>query len=382
MAGRYGVLLVAGGFTHQENYGPAFAADPRCQIIGVTDEVGVDARRERLNRRLASEMQVPYLPDLDEALQRSDVHIVSICTEPERLGRVGVRCANAGKHIYMDKPIAGSPEDATRLVNAVRRAGVRGQMFSQVNQPYARRARQALESGQIGELEAIHCDLHFAKGHAGTAPLGRRRRENPRPTDFLYPDAKRELFNIAVYPLAMIRWLTRREVVSVRAVTANYFFEENYRRNVEDFSMMVLALEGGLTATISAGRIGWSSHFGSGPNLTRLYGTRGSLLIDDFEPRFEIAADRLSWQPPPRDPDDPLGFWASTQRKAGLRPHPWWAVPRAMTVRSDQSLFVDAIERKREPEVTLADGARIIEVLFAGYRSSATGRVVRLPLSR
>jgi predicted dehydrogenase len=119
------------------------------------------------------------------------------------------------------------------------------------------------------------------------------------------PDAKRELFNIAIYPLAMIRWLTRREVVSVHAVTANYFFEENYRRNVEDFSMMALALEGGLTATISAGRVGWSSHFGSGPNLTRLYGARGSLLIDNFEPRFEIAADRLSWQPPPRDPDDP-----------------------------------------------------------------------------
>jgi predicted dehydrogenase len=53
-----------------------------------------------------------------------------------------------------------------------------------------------------------------------------------------------------------------------------------------------------------------------------------------------------------------------------------------MSVRSDQSLFVDAIERKREPEVTLADGARIIEVLFAGYRSAATGQVVRLPLSR
>ncbi|MCP5109311.1 MAG: Gfo/Idh/MocA family oxidoreductase, partial [bacterium] len=108
MAGEYGVLLVAGGFTHQENYGPVFAADPRCTVVGVTDEADVDARRAGLNRQLAREMDVPYLPDLARALERDDVHVASICTEPDRQGRVGVQCAEAGKHIYMDKPVAAS----------------------------------------------------------------------------------------------------------------------------------------------------------------------------------------------------------------------------------------------------------------------------------
>ena len=52
---------------------------------------------------------------------------------------------------------------------------------------------------------------------------------------------------------------------------------ESHRRGVEDFALMALAMEGGLTATITAGRIGWSSHFGAGPNLTRLCGSQGSL---------------------------------------------------------------------------------------------------------
>ena len=65
----HGVLLVAGGFTHQGNYGPAFATDPRCDVVAVTDEAGVDARRERLNRRLAEQMKIPYLSDLDQALR-------------------------------------------------------------------------------------------------------------------------------------------------------------------------------------------------------------------------------------------------------------------------------------------------------------------------
>lgn len=375
----YGVLLVAGAFTHQESYGPGFAADPRCRIVGVTDEKGVDARRARMNRTLAEEMNVPYLPDLESALARRDVDIVSICTEHERQGRVGVACAQAGKHLYMDKPVAGSLEDARRLAAAVRTAGVRSQMFTQIGLPYARRARQALLSRSIGELKAIHCDLHFAKGPAGTAPLGRTRKETPTPSNFLTPDAKRELFNIAVYPLAMIRWLTRREVLSVRAVTANYFFAEHVQRDMEDFGMMALELEGGVTATITAGRIGWSSHFGSGPNWTRLFGSRGSLLIDASEPRFLVAAQDLRWQPPPRDPEDPMGFWRSTQVKAGYRTRPEWILPLEPTP-SDQSLFVDAIEQNREAEFTIADGVKVLEVLFAAYRSAASGRRVRLPL--
>ncbi len=43
---------------------------------------------------------------------------------------------------------------------------------------------------------------------------------------------------------------------------------------------MAVTLYGGITATITAGRIGWQSHRSSGPNFTRLFGTKGSVLID------------------------------------------------------------------------------------------------------
>ncbi|MGH9659610.1 MAG: Gfo/Idh/MocA family protein [Bryobacteraceae bacterium] len=381
MQANYGVLLVSGGFTHQESYGPGFAADPRCRVVGLADERDVDARRASHNRRLAEEMKIPLWPDLDAALDRPDVRIVSICSEPERQGRIAVRCARAGKHVYLDKPIAGTLADADRIVDAVRMNGVRSQVFTHVNLPPAQRARRALESGRLGELRAIHCDLMFAKGHPADLPLDRPRRESPTPDRFLVPDAKRELFNIAVYSLALIRWLTRREILSVRAVTGNYFFAEHARRDMEDFGMMSLGLAGGVTATITAGRIGWMSHFGSGPNLTRLFGTKGSLLIDAFRPRIEIASGRAAWRPPERDPDDPMGFWRSTQVKTGVVPRPEWYVPEA-PARSDQSLFVDAIENNREAEVTAFDGAKAVEALMAAYRSAATGEVVRLPLAR
>jgi predicted dehydrogenase len=376
---KIGVLLVAGGFTHQENYGPGFQADARCRVIGVTDERDVDARRASLNRKLAETMRIPYLPDLEKALEQADVHAVSICAEHDRQGRIGVRCAAAGKHLYMDKPVAGSLEDAQALDAAVKRSRVRSQMFSMVNLAPAQRARKIVESGSLGELKAIHCDLLFAKGHPGSAPLGQARKEQYPPSRFIYPDAKREMFNTAVYSLALIRWLTRRKAFrTVRAVTANYFFQEHHQRGFEDFGALALTLDGGVGATITSGRIGWASHPGSGPNLVRLFGTTGSVAIDAFVPRAEIASDLLQWSPPARDPEDPMGFWKSSQERTGARPRPGWLVPEQPPVRSDQSLFLDCIEQRKEAEVTVADGASIVEALMAAYRSAATGDVEKI----
>src|SRR4051812_38934110 len=96
----YGVLLVTGAQTHQEDYAAAFAADRRCKLVAVTDEPDIDRRRRELNERLARELRIPYLPDLGEALKRNDVQIVSVCAPPERRGRIALRCAQAGKHLY------------------------------------------------------------------------------------------------------------------------------------------------------------------------------------------------------------------------------------------------------------------------------------------
>ena len=62
MGKTYGVLLVAGDLTHQENYGAAFGRDPRCRLVAVTDEPGVPERRDRLNRSLAQPLWDPFHP--------------------------------------------------------------------------------------------------------------------------------------------------------------------------------------------------------------------------------------------------------------------------------------------------------------------------------
>src|SRR5258708_37378056 len=100
--GKYGILLVTGGQTHQEEYAAAFAEDDRCKLVGVTDEKDVDPRRRDLNQQLARHHGVPYFSDIGEALANPDVDVTSICTPPDRRARVIIPCAEAGEHLYQD----------------------------------------------------------------------------------------------------------------------------------------------------------------------------------------------------------------------------------------------------------------------------------------
>ncbi len=381
MSGQYGVLLVTGSHTHQENYAAAFAADKRCQLVALTDEPDIDKRRRDLNERLARSLGIPYLPDLKDALGRADVQIVSVCAPPERRGRIAVRCAEAGKHLYLDKSLAPKLEEADAVAAAVRKAGVRSHMFSFIPQPWAQEARRLLAGGRLGKLRAIHADAFFAKGANGTAKLGVRRREEFPPEGHQLVEAKRELDNVGVYPITLVRWLTGRKFRTVYAVTGNYFFREHQQHNVEDFGLLACTLEDGLPVTITAGRFGWTTHPAAGVNRVVLVGSERTAVVDANRPRLEVYTDEAPWLPPNVNPADPMAFWSSTQDEVHVRPKRTW-VPAGPAAVSDAGYFLDCLAAGRDSEITAAEAALAAEVLVAGYRSAATRTVVTLPLPR
>jgi UDP-N-acetylglucosamine 3-dehydrogenase len=376
----YGMLLISGAYTHQEMYAKSFAEDKRCRLVGLTDTAEISPRRKELNARLAQALNIPLFENLDQALARDDVHIVSVCAEPERRGEIILRCAKAGKHVYLDKPLAVTMAEADAIVAALRQAGVVHQMFSLVHTATAARVRHAIESKQLGDLLAIHADVFFAKGIAGTAKLGQPRIESARPECFELPDSKRELFNVGVYPLVLLQWLLGLKPRRVFASTGNYFFAEHQTNDMEDFGQVSLEFEGGLIVSISAGRTGWRSHPMGGVNRTCLMGTKGSVSIDAFRPRLEVWADEEPWLAPDYFADDPMAMWASTQAPMGAKPKRAWITPA--DVASDARHFIDCVERGVASDVPADIGAVALEILLAAYRSAATGQVIDLPLAR
>ena len=377
---RHGVLLVTGKRTHQENYAPMFLSDPRCRLIALSDEDDITEERRTLNAAMANELEIPYIPNLTEALALDGIDIASVCSEPERRGRILAQCARAGKHIYIDKPMTPFPESAIKVVQAVTESDVRSQMFSFVNHAWCRRAKAVVESGVLGELVGIHADCLFAKGRNGTADLKKQCVQNYPPKRFTFVDSKAELYAIGVYALGLVCWLANRRVESVYGFTRNYFFAEHQKNGQEDIGILSLNLEGGFTATVTGGRVGWTAHPGVGLNRVYLIGAKRSLRADGNQLRLECASNLPTWAPPEIHPDDPMGFWQSTQDEANVKEKEAWIVlPLEEEEPNDVNCFIDCIEQSRESEMNARAAAHLTHVLLAGYKSAATGNLESVP---
>ena len=185
------------------------------------------------------------------------------------------------------------------------------------------------------------------------------------------------MFDIGVYAVSMVNWLTRKRVERVFGGTANYFFKEHHSCDVEDFGALVLTLEDGITATIAAGRYGWQSHAQGGVRKVHLVGTDATLTFDASANRLEVFAAEPPFEPPSPHPLDPMGMWSSTQSEIGMQPKQHWIdVGTGNDAQREFSAFIDCIENGVESEMNAEFAAHSVEVICAGYRSAASGEVV------
>jgi predicted dehydrogenase len=98
--------------------------------------------------------------DWREVVDDPRVQAVSI-TAPNFLHReIGVAMAEAGKHIWIEKPVGLSTADASAVADAVTKAGVQGAVgFNYRNAPAVEAARDLIASGELGTVTHIRVRL-------------------------------------------------------------------------------------------------------------------------------------------------------------------------------------------------------------------------------
>ena len=102
---------------------------------------------------IASKFGVPALYDIDDFLARKDIDAVAVLTPSGMHPAHVIACAQAGKHVVVEKPMALRLQDADDMIRACDEAGVKLFIVKQnrFNVPVVK-AREALEAGRFGRL--------------------------------------------------------------------------------------------------------------------------------------------------------------------------------------------------------------------------------------
>lgn len=112
------VGVIGAGFGKQVHV-PAFRSDRRCTIAAIC------ASSSEKARLAAEELGVDsFYGDWRSLLENSEIQAVSIAVPPPLQAEIAVAAARAGKHIFCEKPVAGSLQDACDVFSAAESAGV------------------------------------------------------------------------------------------------------------------------------------------------------------------------------------------------------------------------------------------------------------------
>ncbi len=94
-----------------------------------------------------------YETDWQKLIARDDIDIIDITTPSNFHKEIAVAAAKAGKHVFCEKPLALSLEDATEMLNAAKENNVVNQIgFNYRFAPAVILAKQLIEQGKLGEI--------------------------------------------------------------------------------------------------------------------------------------------------------------------------------------------------------------------------------------
>lgn len=217
--------------------------------------------------------------DFHQLLQRDDVQAVDVCLHNNFHAPVAIAALQAGKHVYCEKPIAGSYTDGAAMVAAARESGRHLHIqLASLYQSETKAAKRIIDGGGLGHIY-----------HARST--GYRRRGRPFVDGYGTASfVKKEvagggaLYDMGVYHIAQLLYLLG--IPAVERISGKVYQEmpmNEERRaqsgyNVEELGLGLVRFGGGLTLDIvEAWAINLDKFEGSS-----IVGSQGGLRLDPF----------------------------------------------------------------------------------------------------
>ena len=150
---------IIGAGNNASGHAKYYAASPRTEVTAVADPYPGAARK------LADEVGARAFEDFTEMLDHVDAVVVS---SPNQFHRdQAVACAEAGKHVYCEKPMGINYAEAQAIAAAVRSSKVKCAIgFSVSSSPVIRTLQKQMDAGHCGKLIGILSRRLMNLGHA------------------------------------------------------------------------------------------------------------------------------------------------------------------------------------------------------------------------
>jgi len=310
-----------------------------------------ETRPERLEEIARKTRAATAVADYKQLLDRKDIEAVYISATPEDTHHPMARdFLAAGKHVFLEKPIALELSEADELINSAKRSKLKFTIgYSQRFNPKFAYVRKSIRDGSIGTpvsaLVSRHITRSLGKKISGRIKLSPAAMESTHDLDFLL---------WCLEPAKPVRVYSQVNFGVMKASTG---------APIADTQWITVTMDSGLSFVVGGG---WTLPPGY-PNFSttwiEMVGTEGAILVDDSHKDVVLNTMKTGMQLP-----------MSTMPGEFVE-HTYAGPMAAETIH-----FLEAVAYDRPVMVTPEHARMVMELYIAADLSAETNLPVDLPL--
>lgn len=273
-------------------------ADVRCKYVFDHDDARAQKRAGELEAQVA---------DLDTILSNPEVTSVVVCSETRHHLELVTQAAQAGKHLFVEKPLAATGEEAAQMQSAIEAAGVEFQTgFFSRGWSHNQFIKQEIEAGNLGTVTR----MRYANCHQGAL-------EGWFDGEWRWIADKEEaggggFADLGAHALDIVLWClepTCGPATQFAATLGNATGRYGGLDQIDEWGTGLVTFQNGAVAIVEAG---WVDAQNTSP--VEVHGTEGEIRVQNgevfyFSKKVE-GADGSAWkQLPPARPHAFDLFW-------------------------------------------------------------------------
>ena len=281
--------------------------------------------------------------DYREALKNPEIDAVIVVTPTQFHHDIVIAAAEAGKHVFCEKPMANTAEECDEMIKACADHHVKLQLgFMRRFDKSFSRGKELIESGSIGEVSMIKSNTYGPS--------------EPKPWMFDVRKSYGPIGEVNSHDFDTLRWYAGSEVKSIHALGHNFRSPEMAEQFPEyyDTCTVMLEFENGILGVITGAqyvKYGYDSR-------TEILGTKGIIKVGSQKTNeVEMVTPGQGIQM------DSMDSWRTLFHDAYI---------------AEANAFVQCILEDSEPKVTGHDGKMALVLVHEGLRSILEKRPIDL----
>lgn len=337
---------------------------------------GVATTRPETAHKAAQEIGCDFATaDYRELLARPDIDFVNVTTPNHSHAEIVIAAAQAGKHIYCEKPLAMNVAEGQQMAAAAEQAGVKTQMtFNLRFFPALSRAKQLIESGFLGNLFSFRGRYYRSSYIDPNKPISWRQKKEIAGGGALFDLGSHvlDMLYLLLGPFGAVQ-ATLDTLIKERPSAAGS--PNKVAVDVDDIALLHARLASGTLGLVEISRMGTGY---VNEVVVEIFGDKGALRFNAADPDWLEIYDV-------RDAETPFGGMRGFKkiealgRYAGAKSPDWTMAPGFNRSHAEGLYqFCRAIWEDTPAAPSLRDGLHIQQVMAAAEQSALQGGWVNL----